>query len=131
MKKPINRPVASALHRATRIKVSNHSSQPREHAGGVIFCGYADLEIFVAGHPFLCLKGTAIKLINGDLHFDPKSEPGKNSRNKERFPHWIPLTPEARAVFNYKLGKSPEIMELIDVAVAAVTLPEETGAATA
>jgi len=120
MAKEIDSTIAAQIWDRVGITVENIRLAPRQHRGNVVFCGYADFILWLwistgegTAAPLVHLCGNSIKLIDGELHFDPKSERGKNERSSKFFPHWLPAGAEARAVLTRKLEQLPEIQEMI------------------
>jgi hypothetical protein len=131
----INRAQARRLFDLMVVEVDPKSIRlaPRQHKANILFCGYAD---FIIGLnqvidgvqqviPWTTLCGNAIKLMNDKIHFDPKGEKGKKEDPKTGkipyYPVWFPRTAEARAVFNAKITRLPEIQKLVEDAVATVS----------
>ena len=117
-----NQAHAAALWNLIGVTVSGTRIVPKEHKGNVTFIGYADIQVWLYGQeetiPFLILCGNSIKLINGEIHFDPKSERGKGSRNKDFFPHWLPAEAASRKVITKKLEEDATIQEMVALAQA-------------
>ncbi len=113
---------------------------PRQHKGNVLMCGYADFMIGLCQEidgvrqviPWTTLCGNAIKLMGDRIHFDPKGEKGtKPDPETGRYPYfpvWFPRSAESRAVFNEKVSRLPEIRQLVEQAVEAVSQPAATAA---
>jgi hypothetical protein len=122
MAKPIDNVEAAALWDQVGVTVDGIRIAPKQHAGGVIFVGYADILVWLFKDqtpiPFLTLSGNSIKWIDGQVHFDPKSEKGKRTRSREYFPHWRPTGGAARAVLTRKLAENAHIQEMVQVAQA-------------
>lgn len=133
MAEPINKVQAAFLWDLLGVSVDNLRPAPRQHQGNVIFCGYADILIwiFVGDNavPLIQLCGNSIKLIGDDLHFDPKSERGQGEYRSQHFAHWFPTTGAARAVLTRKLAELPEIQAMLIQAKQQLT--EATPAASA
>ena len=104
------------------ISVTNTRVHPRQHKGNVIFCGYADLQLSIDGIPVIQLCGNSIKLMGDQIHFDPKSEAGKGDRQGQYFPHWFPMTAEARAVLTETLKRDPAIIAMCEEAIAKLAI---------
>ena len=125
MAKPIDQDQAAALWEQVGITVEKIRLAPRQHKGNVIFCGYADFQMWMfhqgVAIPFITLPGNSIKLIGDQIHFDPKSERGKGERAGEFFPHWYPNTPAGRAMLTRKLQDLPEIVQMVESAVAKLS----------
>ncbi len=102
------------------ISVTNARAHPRQHKGNVIFCGYADIQIRIDEVPMIQLCGNSIKLMGDQIHFDPKSEAGRGDRAGQYFPHWFPMTAEARAVLTELLKRDPAIIAMCEEAVAKI-----------
>ena len=121
MAKELNRQIAAALFEMIEVKVTSTRVNPRQHKGNVVFVGYADFQIEVQGIPFLQMCGNSIKLMGENVHFDPKSERGKGDRTDHFFPHWFPMTGEARAVINEKIKRDDTIISMCHEAMNALT----------
>ena len=129
----INRAHARRLFDLLVIEVDPKSVRlvPRQHKGNVLMCGYADFQIGLHQEidgvrqviPWTTLCGNSIKLMNDKIHFDPKSEAGKGERAGTYFPHWFPMTAEARAVLTEKVKRDPQIITLCEEAVAGLATP--------
>jgi hypothetical protein len=116
---------AACLWEMVGVSVTNCLSLPKQHKGDVMFAGYFDLQIWLFADlvpgaerealPLLQLCGNSLKTIKGKVHFDPKSEPAKDSRpgNRSFFNHWFPSSAAAREVLTRKLLELPEIQELV------------------
>lgn len=131
----INRAHARRLFDLMHIEVDPKSVRlvPRQHKGDVLFCGYVDFSIGLIQEidgrheviPWMILCGNAIKLMGDKIHFDPKGEKGKRQDSDTGkypyFPVWFPRTAEARAVFNEKITRLPEIRKLVERAVSEVS----------
>jgi len=115
--KQIDRNLAAQLWEHLGIEVTNTRVAPRQHRGEVTFVGYADFQILVAGIPCLQLCGNSIKIMGTGIHFDPKSEKGRGDRAGHYFPHWFPMTPEARAVLAEKVSRNPDIIAMCASAI--------------
>lgn len=113
--------IAAYLYDHLEITVTKSHLAPRLHKGSVIFCGYADFQVSIDKIPFLQLCGNSIKLMGDQVHFDPKSEEGKGDRAGSFFPHWFPMTREARIVLTEKLKRDPAIIAMCDEAVSQLT----------
>ncbi len=141
----INRAHARRLFDLVVVEVDPKSIRlvPRQHKGNVLMCGYADFQIGLHQEidgvlqviPWTTLCGNAIKLMNDRIHFDPKSEKGKKEDPETGkfpyFPVWLPRTAEARAVFNEKISRLPEIQQLVERAISEVSTPTANAAASA
>lgn len=127
MAKPIDQAQAASLWEKVGVTADKLRLAPRQHKGNVVFCGYADIHIWIfdggKAIPFLTLTGNSIKLIGDQLHFDPKSERGKGTRSGEFFPHWYPNTPAARAMLSRKLQELPELIEMAEQAISQLAAP--------
>ncbi len=133
MPKPIDQFQAAHLWDSIGVTVENIRMAPRQHKGNVIFCGYADILvwIFADGNtiPLIHLCGNSIKIMGNDIHFDPKSERGKGDRKDHFFAHWFPLTGASRAVLTQKIAGIPEIQEMCARAMHQLTEGTPTAAA--
>jgi hypothetical protein len=125
MAKPIDQDQAAALWEQMGVTVDKLRLAPRQHKGNVIFCGYADIQIWMfhqgVAIPFITLTGNSIKLMGDQIHFDPKSERGKGTRSGDFFPHWYPVTPAARAVLTRKLQEIPQVIAMVEQAVSQLS----------
>jgi len=119
--KAIDQAQAANLWETMGLTVENIRLAPRQHKGNVIFCGYADilLWIFAGGTavPLVHLCGNSIKLMGDQIHFDPKSERGKGERSAHWFPHWFPMSGAARAVMTQKLSENEDVQKMVTDAV--------------
>jgi hypothetical protein len=100
------------------VTVDNVRLAPRQHRGNVVFCGYADIILWIFASdglaiPLVHLCGNSIKLMGDQLHFDPKSERGKGTRSDHFFAHWLPAGAESRHILTRKLSELPEMQEMI------------------
>lgn len=120
--------VAGQLWSYLGLTSRNHRLAPKQHKGNVVFVGYADLTVQVGGIDFLSLPGTSIKLMGDQIHFDPKSEKARDGSNRW-FPLWLPVSAEARAVLTELVKADPQIVEMVQNAVAVVTQPAAASAA--
>ena len=122
MAKAIDLDQAATLWNLFEITVDEVRIRPRQHKGNVIFVGYADFQVWLfkgrTSIPLITLCGNSIKLIGDQIHFDPKSEPGKGGRSGDYFPHWRPISPEGRAVITRKLVENAEIQEMVKLGLA-------------
>ncbi len=114
--------IAAYLYDHIGIIVTNAHSHPRQHKGNVVFCGYADFQVSIDGIPVLQMCGNSIKLMGDQIHFDPKSEAGKGDRAGNFFPHWFPMTREARIVLTEKLKRDPAIIAMCDEAISKLDI---------
>ena len=131
----INRTHARRLFDLVVVEVDTRSIRlkPKQHKGGVLFCGYVDFLIGLLQEidgvrqviPWTTLCGTSIKLMGDKIHFDPKAEPGRTPDPKTGkipyYPVWFPRTAEARAVFTAKIARLPEIQRMVEKAVTQVS----------
>jgi len=106
--------VGASLWESASLAVANVQSFTRPPSGSVQMLGFADLHIFIGGHPFMILPRVSIKLIRGRLHFDPQAIQGTGEKAGEFFPTWRPSTAIARTVLTELLALCPEIQELIN-----------------
>ena len=122
MAKPLNTAQAASLWNLFGITVDKVRVAPRQHKGNVIFVGYADIQVWLfegqTPIPLFTMCGNSIKLIGDQIHFDPKSERGKGDRSNDFFPHWYPMSGEARVVLTRKLTEDAKIQEMVTLAVA-------------
>jgi hypothetical protein len=109
MAKELNKEQAAHLFDRLEVNVTNTRIHPRQHKGNVVFCGYADFQINIDGIPVIQLCGNSIKLMGDQVHFDPKSEAGRGERQGQYFPHWFPMTAEARAALTELIKRDPQI----------------------
>ena len=138
----VNRAHARRLFDLLVVEVDPKSVRcvPRQHKGNVLFCGYVDFNIGLHQEidgrqeviPWTTLCGNSIKLMGDIIHFDPKSEKGKKPDEKTGkfpyFPAWFPRTAEARAVFNEKIKRLPEIQQLVERAITEASTPAASAA---
>jgi hypothetical protein len=117
-----NKETAKHLWSYLDLTSRNHRLLPKQHKGNVVFVGYADLTIKVGNIDFLSLPGTSIKLMGDQIHFDPKQEKARDGSNRW-FPLWLPVSAEARSVLTELVKADPQIIEMVQQAVAAVTHP--------
>jgi len=126
--KEIDANAAAILWERVGLTVDNIRLAPRQHKGNVIFCGYADILVWIYPNgaetgetgeaiPLIQLCGNSIKLMGDQIHFDPKSERGKGDRKDHFFPHWFPMTGAARSVLTLKLSENLDIRNMITEAV--------------
>ncbi len=120
MAQELNNRHAALLWEMMGVSVTNCRALPKEHAGGVTFLGYFDLQVWVfppigEALPLIQLVGNSLKTIGNDLHFDPKAERAKDDRPGARkfFNHWFPMSRAAREVLTRKLADLPEIQEMV------------------
>jgi hypothetical protein len=121
MAKTIDQAQAAHLWELMGVTVENIRLAPRQHKGNVVFCGYADILIWIfaggSAVPLVHLCGNSIKLMGDQIHFDPKSERGKGERSAHFFPHWFPMSGAARAAMTQKLSEDADIQKMITDAV--------------
>ncbi len=120
MAKEFDKDQAAHLFDRIGISVTNIRVHPRQHKANVIFCGYADLQFSIDGIPVIQLCGNSIKLMGDQIHFDPKSEQGKGDRQGQYFPHWFPMSAEARASITELLKRDPAVITMCEEAVAQI-----------
>jgi hypothetical protein len=129
MGQPLNKEIAAHLWQYIQVSTRNHRLHAKQHKGNVLFVGYADITLIIAGVEFLSLPGTSIKLMGDQIHFDPKQEKARDGSNRY-FPLWLPVSAEARAVLTEQIKADPGIVEMAEQAVAKVThvaAPATTG----
>ncbi len=129
MAKEFDKNQAAHLFDRLGISVANVRIHPRQHKGNVVFCGYADFQISIDGISVLQLCGNSIKIMGDQIHFDPKSEAGKGERQGHYFPHWFPMTAEARAALSELLKRDPKITAMCEEAISKLTAAAPTVAA--
>lgn len=128
MDREFDKDQAALLFDRLGVTVTGVRVLPRQHKGSVVFCGYADFQIDIDGIPVLQLCGNSVKLMSDEIHFDPKSEPGAGSRAGHHFPHWFPMTAEARAVLTEKLKRDPQIIAMCEETITQLTAGRTAGA---
>lgn len=128
MAQELDREKAALLFEKVGLEVTNTRIHPRQHKGSVVFVGYADFQITINGTPLIQLCGNSIKLMNEQIHFDPKSEAGKGQRSDQYFPHWFPMTAESRAVLTEKLKRDPQIIDMVQQAISQLSSTPITAA---
>ncbi len=121
MAKEFDKNQAAHLFDRLGISVANVRMHPRQHKGNVVFCGYADFQISIDGISVLQLCGNSIKIMGDQIHFDPKSEAGKGERQGHYFPHWFPMTAEARAALSELIKRDPKIISMCEEAITQLT----------
>ncbi len=121
MAQELDREKAALLFEKVGLEVTNTRIHPRQHKGNVVFVGYADFQITIDGTPLIQLCGNSIKLMNEQIHFDPKSEAGRGQRAGQYFPHWFPMTAESRAVLAEKLKRDPQIIDMVQKAISQLS----------
>lgn len=122
MAKTIDQAEAAHLWEFVGVTAENIRLAPRQHKGNVVFCGYADILIWIRLGaenyvPLIHLCGNSIKLMGDQIHFDPKSERGKGERSAHFFPHWFPMSGASRAMITQKLSENADIQKMITDAV--------------
>lgn len=126
MGQPLNREIAAHLWQYVQVGTRNHRLLPKQHKGNVLFVGYVDITIQIGGIDFLSLPGTSIKLMGDQIHFDPKQEQARDGSSRY-FPVWLPVSAEARAVLTELIKLDPDIIAMVEQAVAKVTVQASTG----
>lgn len=121
MAQELDREIAAALFERVDLNVICARFLPRQHKGNVVFVGYADFQVTVDGIPLIQLCGNSIKVMNEQIHFDPKSEAGRGQRADQYFPHWFPMTAEARAVLTEKVKRHPQIIDMVMQAISQLS----------
>lgn len=128
MAKEFSKEIAAHLWQYVTVSTRNHRLFPKQHKGNVLFVGYADITLIVGGVEFLSLPGNSIKLMGDQIHFDPKQEKARDGSDRY-FPLWLPVSAEARAVLTELLKADPNIIEMVEQAVAQVTVPAAAASA--
>jgi hypothetical protein len=126
MGQPLNKEVAAHLWQYVTVGTRNHRLLPKQHKGNVLFVGYADITLQIGGVDFLSLPGTSIKLMGDQVHFDPKQEKARDGSDRY-FPVWLPVSAESRAVLSELIKADSDIIEMVEQAVAKVTVQAPTG----
>jgi hypothetical protein len=129
MAKPMDKRIAHQLYEVLSLNLRNVRCLPQEPKGSVQFLGFADFHLFVQDHPLINLVGNSIKEIDGKIHFDPNTEPGRGEKADQLFNTWSPTSAEARAVLTALLETCPEVQQMREE--ASKLRPTTKGAARA